>query len=606
MEVKNPHTKEPPSAGPGDKCEGATYHDLVALFGSDDDDEDQPRSAQASSLSATHRHSGVTTPYRSSSDEDDSSADEGPRDPSIAQQPSLPSSTPSTPMEVDDDGGRSRKDAGGDSRKDEPAFDFSCGDTAGEEAVPAPTEGSSPAGGAGDPSSPARSDIPGGEGSTVDTGRPGADEGTLPVPHSSTPLRRTLSPPDFPQRRLPPPGSARSRASSLPQEAGIGRMIVATYTSRLRYGDHSPAQPLPMSHQVVQGPRPAVLPSASFPPWVQPYLDTPFTAPGPKRCFERVLSKVLPDPTPGGVVIHVTIESLRAFFDYEDPNHPWQIMRQLLPDEPCLFGIAGFDPKAHVSKRAPYETRIKVLWANFRGAGPKPYLGFALWEQCHWILAGAVEKGFTREASDPNHDRALLKSKVALWRLLLSERNNRADRLRNMYQDQYMKWCLESVTAPRRSFIHPELIAEPSVPSYPVKPLPFIPKNTDWLAEAAAWVFAPYDHPFNTTYVPCHHDAPIFSSRTADPITIGRAIITEPSLTSALVFPDWQRRFFSAPGSPRHPASAASAGGGNDGSSASGAPPVAHASPPDEEEKDSGGPSSLGLLADAADRMTSS
>ncbi|KAG3076000.1 hypothetical protein PI124_g13465 [Phytophthora idaei] len=371
-----------------------------------------------------------------------------------------------------------------------------------------------------------------------------------------------------------------------------------------------------MSHQVVQGPRPAVLPSASFPPWAQSYLDTPFTAPGPKGCFERVLSKVLPDLTPGGVVIHVTTERLRAFFDYEDPNHPWQIMRHLLLEEPCLFDIAGFDPKAHVSKRAPYETRIKVLWANFHGDGPKPDLGFALWEQYHWILAGAVEKIFAREASDPNHDRALLKSKVALWRLLISQRNNRADRHRNMYQDQYMKWCLESVTAPRRSFIRPELIAEPSVPSYPVEPLPFIPNNTDWLAEAAAlerrqpwraaWVFAPYDHPYNTTYVPSHLDAPIFSSRTADLITIGRAIITEPSLTSALVVPDWQRRFFSTPGSPRHPASAASAGGGNDGSSASGPPPLTHASPPDEEEKDSGGPSSLGLLADAADRMTSS
>ncbi|KAF1793755.1 hypothetical protein GQ600_21841 [Phytophthora cactorum] len=40
-------------------------------------------------------------------------------------------------MEVDDNGGRSRKDAGGDSRRDEPSFDFSSGDTAGEEAVPA-------------------------------------------------------------------------------------------------------------------------------------------------------------------------------------------------------------------------------------------------------------------------------------------------------------------------------------------------------------------------------------------------------------------------------------------------------------------------------------
>ncbi|KAG2974970.1 hypothetical protein PC120_g25920 [Phytophthora cactorum] len=237
----SPPPKATPSAGPGDEDEGTTFHDLVALFGSDDDDEDQPRSAQASSLSATHRPSGVTSPYCSSSDEDDSSDDEGPRDPSIAKRPSLLSSPPSTPMEVDDDGGRSRKDTGGDSRRDEPSFDSSSGDTAGEEAVSAPTEGSSSAGGAGDASSSARSDVPGGEGPPADTGRPGADEGTPPVSRSPTPLRRTPSPPTSPQRRLPPPGSARSRASFLPQEAGPGQMIVATYTSRLRYGDPSPA-----------------------------------------------------------------------------------------------------------------------------------------------------------------------------------------------------------------------------------------------------------------------------------------------------------------------------------------------------------------------------
>ncbi|KAG2766465.1 hypothetical protein Pcac1_g21977 [Phytophthora cactorum] len=62
----------------------------------------------------------------------------------------------------------------------------------------------------------------------------------------------------------------------------------------------------------------------------------PFTAPGVKRCFERVLSTILPDPTPGDVVIHVTIEHLRAFFANEDPNHLWQIVRRLLPEEPCL------------------------------------------------------------------------------------------------------------------------------------------------------------------------------------------------------------------------------------------------------------------------------
>ncbi|KAF1777551.1 hypothetical protein GQ600_10515 [Phytophthora cactorum] len=148
-----------PSAGQSDENEGTTFHDLVALSGSDDEDEDPPRSAQASSSSTARRPSDVTSPYRSSSDEDDSSDDEGPRDPSIAKRPSLPSLPPSTPMEVDDDGGRSRKDAGGDI----PSLDFPSGDTAGEEAVPAPTEGSSPAGGAGAASAPARSGVPGGK-----------------------------------------------------------------------------------------------------------------------------------------------------------------------------------------------------------------------------------------------------------------------------------------------------------------------------------------------------------------------------------------------------------------------------------------------------------
>ncbi|KAG3014339.1 hypothetical protein PC123_g21514 [Phytophthora cactorum] len=97
------------------------------------------------------------------------------------------------------------------------------------------------------------------------------------------------------------------------------------------------------------------------------------------------------------------------------------------------------------------------------------------------LLAAAVGKGFTKAAADSNHDEALLKAKFALWRLFLSQRNNRADRLRNMYQDQYMKWCLESVTAPRSSFIRPELIVEPSVPSYPVENLPFVRRlPTGW------------------------------------------------------------------------------------------------------------------------------
>ncbi|KAF1774044.1 hypothetical protein GQ600_21210 [Phytophthora cactorum] len=435
--------------------------------------------------------------------------DEGPRDPSIAKRPSLPASPSSTPMEVDDNGGRTRKDAGGDSRRDEPSFDFSSGDTAGEEAVPAPTEGSSSAGGAGDASSPARSDVPGGEGSPADTGRPVQTKGPTGISFSYTSPKNTI---------------AANFSSTSIAASRLSKALVRSLTIR----ELSTVGPTILGHAIHCS-------------WSQELL---------RAC----LSRVLPDPTPGDVVIRVTIESLRAFFDYEDPNHPWQIMRQLLPEEPCLFDIAGFDPKAHVSKRAPYETRIKVLWANFRGDGPKPDLGFALWERYHWILAGAVEKGFAREASDPNHDRTLLKN-------------------------QYMKWCLESVTVPRHSFIRPELIVEPSVPSYPVEPLPLVPKTTDWLAEAAAlerrqpwraaWVFAPSTtHTTPRTFLATMtRQSSVHALQTP---LLSVEPLCDPSLTPAQLVPDWQRRFFSAPGSLHQPSAAASAGGGNDGSSASG------------------------------------
>ncbi|KAF1786560.1 hypothetical protein GQ600_21435 [Phytophthora cactorum] len=149
----------------------------------------------------------------------------------------------------------------------------------------------SPPGGDGDASASARCGGPGGEGSPADTGRPNADEGTLAVPRSPTPPRRTLSPPTSPQCRCRLQGQ-HVAVYILPQAAVPGRTIVAKYTSHLHYGDPARFKPLPMSHQVVQGPRSAVLPSASFPPWVQPYLDMPFTAPGAKSCFERVLSRV--------------------------------------------------------------------------------------------------------------------------------------------------------------------------------------------------------------------------------------------------------------------------------------------------------------------------
>ncbi|ETL24249.1 hypothetical protein F441_19489 [Phytophthora nicotianae CJ01A1] len=274
---------------------------------------------------------------------------------------------------------------------------------------------------------------------------------------------------------------------------------MATYTSRHRRGDPDPPAPLPMTHQTVRGTRSAVLPSASFPPWVRP-----FRRQGAKKCFEQVLSTVLPDPLQ-------------------------QVDRQLLPEDPFFFSMKGFDPLASIYKRAPLETRIRCLWTSFRGDGPMPNLGFALWERRLWILAAAVGKGFTVEEAESNCDKDLIKAKRARFRVLMGGRS---------------AWG-----RPPPEHV-PVAVLEMEF-GHQVENLPFVPKTTDWLAEVTAlvdrqpwrsnWVYRPFDHPYNTTYVPRNREARIFCPRGVDVAManqIARAITANSCLQSPELIPD--------------------------------------------------------------------
>ncbi|ETL47881.1 hypothetical protein L917_02362 [Phytophthora nicotianae] len=192
---------------------------------------------------------------------------------------------------------------------------------------------------------------------------------------------------------------------------------------------------------------------------------------------------------------------------------------------------------------------------------PLPDLGSVLWERRFWILAAAVEKGFTAEEAEPNCDKDLVKTKRARFRVPMGGRSTRADRLRNMYQLQYLKWSLESASTSQRSLICPEMIIEPSVPWYPVENLPFVPKTTDWIAEVTA---------------------------------------LPPELTL-----DWQDRYLTGPVPGDSTAAASTVGSGDDDASTPALPPAARSSPPDGEEKESSGDTSLGVLAEAARRLSS-
>lgn len=147
-----------------------------------------------------------------------------------------------------------------------------------------------------------------------------------------------------------------------PRPPDTGRVIVVTYTSRPGPGRDT-AMPVPRQHQVVHGAAPTVRPSAIIPNWATPFLDMTFTAPGARKCWLCLVNRVLPDPVPA--------DDIDKFAIYEDPDHPWQVLRRSFPVQACLFDTAGFDPSVPVSKRAPYPVRLKAMWADFAATVPR-------------------------------------------------------------------------------------------------------------------------------------------------------------------------------------------------------------------------------------------
>ncbi|ETL77377.1 hypothetical protein L917_21681 [Phytophthora nicotianae] len=132
------------------------------------------------------------------------------------------------------------------------------------------------------------------------------------------------------------------------------------------------------------------------------------------------------------------------------------------------------------------------------------------------------------------------------------------------------------------------MMIEPSVPWYPMENLPFVTKTIDWLAEVTAlvdrqpwranWVYQPFDHP---------------------------AIIANPCFQPPELIPDWQDHYLTGAVPGDSAAAASTVGSGGDDSSTPTPPPAARSSPPDEEEKKSSGDMSLGVLAEAARRLSS-
>ncbi|KAI9986302.1 hypothetical protein PInf_025240 [Phytophthora infestans] len=332
-----------------------------------------------------------------------------------------------------------------------------------------------------------------------------------------------------------PPVPASPRQFSRTIGAGPGRKITTTYTSVPRRGGAPSVEPLP-------GARPTVPASSTLPPWVLPYLDMAFADAGAKMCFERLLSMTLPERA-GEVTVRRTLEGLHAYFDYSNPDHPYEQLRQRYPLQACLFDTVDFDPSVPISKRASIETRLKMICASLRGDGGKQGdLGFALWERLHWLPLAGIERGLVEEAKKVSHDKELLKELRALLKMLFSERDRRADRLRNKYREQYMAWRRDLVSSGTSDspFIRPELLLEPSKSWYPIENLPFAPRTSDWLPEVPAldarqpwrtgWMNAAHQHPYHTTYFPCQCNPELFNPRGTRFVDVYRSVLVDPSL----------------------------------------------------------------------------
>ncbi|ETP28457.1 hypothetical protein F442_22250 [Phytophthora nicotianae P10297] len=78
-----------------------------------------------------------------------------------------------------------------------------------------------------------------------------------------------------------------------------------------------------------------------------------------------------------------------------------------------------------------------------------------------------------------------------------------------------------------------------------------------------------------------------------------------PCLQPPELIPDWQDRYLTGATPGDSTTAASTVGSGGDDSGTPTPPPAVRSSPPDEEEKESSGDASLGVLAEAARRLSS-
>ncbi|ETN07461.1 hypothetical protein PPTG_13360 [Phytophthora nicotianae INRA-310] len=241
------------------------------------------------------------------------------------------------------------------------------------------------------------------------------------------------------------------------------------------------------------------------------------------------------------MTIHVTLDPLNAFFDYTNPSHPWQVDRQLLPEDPFFFSMEVFDPLAPVSKRAPLETVFTAYGRVFVVIVPC---------QISALHFGSVGSGSS---------------------LPLLKRGS-------PFVPKTTDWLAEVTALVGRHPWRANWVYRPFDHPYSTT---YVPCTRE------ARIFCPRGV-----------DAAMANQ-------IARAIIANPCLQPPELIPDWQDRYLTGAVPGDSTAAASTVDSGVDDSSTSALPPAACLSSRNEEEKESSGDTSRGVLAEAARRLSS-
>ncbi|KAE9194160.1 hypothetical protein PF004_g20795 [Phytophthora fragariae] len=280
-------------------------------------------------------------------------------------------------------------------------------------------------------------------------------------------------------------------------------------------------------------------------------LDPPFTAPGAKECWTMIKEIRVSKSIPVSVLIQCSVDGIKAFANWTDPDHPYQRLLASLPDEPCLFDASEFMPDKTISIRAAGVAIVVKLWRQLRGKafGPteKDDLGFALYERGHWVATASVERWLQQLAAVLGETSELYLAILAAWTEYARDRNARADRLRLQIPKRLWTWCLPD--ADGEVSCSPEVLFEPSILLYSLEPLPWAPGSADWVKEVLAvdghepwrncWVDVPAAHPYNTSFAPCNPKVPLFVPTGFNFQQVASAVQVDSSLDPCDVTAQW-------------------------------------------------------------------